>query len=199
MSLRRFFHYHPRMRDFDLLHLAGIAWLIWALYWMVAAWFVNATRSSKKLILRATHLIPLYAGFFLIFNSHPFIHGRLYHSQPIRIAGFVLELAGLLFAVWARVHLGRYWSGIITVKVDHELIRSGPYGLVRHPIYSGMFAAVVGTAVVAATADAFVGSVLILIAFLIKIRREETFMTREFGEKYQQYKAQVCALVPHVY
>jgi len=187
------------MWNLDLLQLAGITWLIWALYWMIAARFVNAARSSEGVLLRATHLVPLYAGFILIFTGHPIIHGKLYHSQLIRIAGFALVLAGLLFAVWARIHLGKNWSGIITLKVDHELIRTGPYHLVRHPIYSGMFTAVVGTAIIAGTVDAFVGAVLILIAFLIKMRREESFLMREFGETYVRYKAQVSALVPYVF
>jgi protein-S-isoprenylcysteine O-methyltransferase Ste14 len=187
------------MKKPDLIELAGAAWLLWVTYWTIAARFVNATRYSEPLLLRATHLVPLYAGFFLIFNAHPFIHGRLYFNQSIRIAGLTVVLAGLLFAVWARVHLGRYWSGIITLKERHELIRSGPYQYVRHPIYSGMFAATVGSAVIAATPDAFLGSVLILVAFLIKIKREESLLMRQFGEKYQQYKTQVSALLPFVY
>ena len=188
------------MHEHDLLQLVALAWILWAAYWFIAGLKVNATRSSEGLLLRATHLVPLAIGFFLIFDAaHPYIYGRLYHSQPIRVAGFVLALAGLLFAVWGRIHLGKYWSGIITLKEGHELIRTGPYRFVRHPLYTGFLTAVVGSAIVSATADAFVGCALIMAAYLIKIRREESVLMREFGDKYQQYRTQVRALVPYVY
>jgi protein-S-isoprenylcysteine O-methyltransferase Ste14 len=187
------------MKNPDLLLWAGGAWLLWSAYWFIAARSVNAARSSEGLALRATHLLPALVGFFLIFDAHPFIYGRMYHSQSIRIAGFALVLAGLLFAVWARIHLGKYWSGIITLKEGHELIRTGPYRFVRHPLYTGFLAAVVASAVVAATGDALVGCVVILVAYLIKIHREESVLLREFGEKYQQYKSDVSALVPFLY
>ncbi|HEY7116130.1 MAG TPA: isoprenylcysteine carboxylmethyltransferase family protein [Tepidisphaeraceae bacterium] len=147
------------------------------------------------------HVLPLVAAFLLIFHhfGRGLIYGRLYDSRPLELVGVAMTLAGHSLAVWARVHLGRYWSGMITLKEDHELIRTGPYRWARHPIYSGFLLAVLGSAIAAGTGDAFIGFGLILIALLIKMRREEALMTREFGEQYQRFRREVAALVPFVY
>lgn len=173
-------------------------WLAWAVYWFVAARFVQATRSSEGVLARMQHLLPLLVGFFLIFHGlpRPILYGKLYHSRAVGYVASALTAGGLLFAVWGRVHLGRYWSGIITLKEGHRLVRSGPYRLVRHPLYTGFLAAVLATAVAAATVDAFVGFAIILAAYVVKIRREEGVLTREFGQEYVRFKAEVPALVP---
>ena len=110
--------------------------------------------------------------------------------------GVALLAAGLLFAVWARVHLGRNWSGAVTVKEGHELIRTGPYKLTRHPIYSGLLLAVIGTAITSGTLRAWVGVVIIAIAFAVKVRAEERFMRETFPGEYERYCEEVPALVP---
>jgi protein-S-isoprenylcysteine O-methyltransferase Ste14 len=185
----------------DMLAIAGWMWLIFAAYWFVAARFVKATKLRETRLHRLQHVIPLAIGFFLIFQRgwSGILWGRLYASRPVAITGIVVTAAGLLFAVWARVHLGRNWSGIVTLKQDHELIQSGPYRFVRHPIYTGYLTAVLGAAIVAETGDALVGFAIILVALLFKMGREETFMTREFGDEYQEYKQRVARLVPYVY
>jgi protein-S-isoprenylcysteine O-methyltransferase Ste14 len=117
----------------------------------------------------------------------------------VELAGLAITAGGLLFAVWARVHLGGNWSGIVTLKKDHELIRSGPYRFVRHPIYTGYLGGVLGAAIVAETGDAFIGFAIVLVALLFKMRREEAFLTGEFGEEYQAYKREAATLVPFIY
>ena len=93
-------------------------------------------------------MIPLGAGFWLIFHSDkPYFAGWLYDSPAIGWTGTALTAAGLLFTVWARTHLGKYWSGIITLKQVHKLIRTGPYRIVRHPIYTGFLTAALGSAI----------------------------------------------------
>jgi protein-S-isoprenylcysteine O-methyltransferase Ste14 len=119
-------------------------------------------------------------------------------SLVIEVLGTVLTILGLCFTVWARVHLGRYWSGIITLKQGHRLIRTGPYQLTRHPIYTGLLAAVLGTAIAASTGDAFVGFVVFTAAYVVKARREEALLTREFGDEYTRFKQEVPTLVPLV-
>jgi len=181
--------------------MAADLWVAWALYWFIAAQSVNAAKSSEGVLLRLTHLVPLASGFFLIFHEapRPFIYGPLYHAAPLRWLGAALTFAGLLFAVWARVHLGKYWSGIITLKEGHELIRTGPYRLVRHPLYTGFLSAVAGTALAVGTGDALAGFVVILVAYLIKMHREDSLLAATFGESYRLYKKEVRALVPFVY
>jgi protein-S-isoprenylcysteine O-methyltransferase Ste14 len=184
-----------------MLAIAGWMWLIWAIYWFIAARFVKATRLKESRRERLQHVVPLVIGFLLIFHrgQSGILCGRLYASRPVELAGLAITAGGLLFAVWARVHLGGNWSGIVTLKKDHELIRSGPYRFVRHPIYTGYLGGVLGAAIVAETGDAFIGFAIVLVALLFKMRREEAFLTGEFGEEYQAYKREAATLVPFIY
>jgi protein-S-isoprenylcysteine O-methyltransferase Ste14 len=123
----------------------------------------------------------------------------LYNNPGSRYAGDAITFFGLLFTVWARVHLGLYWSGEITLKVGHRLIRTGPYRLVRHPIYTGFLLAALGSAISAATGDALLGAVLVILALVVKLRREESLLIGEFGDEYRQFKLQTPALLPLIY
>jgi len=172
------------------------------IFWFAAAIFARKTQSSESILGRLQHVLPLYAAYFLIFNRHRyfFIYGELYDTgwkNWIVYPGFLLMAAGLAFTVWARLHLGRYWSGIITLKEGHKVITTGPYGWVRHPIYTGWLAAMLGSAIIAGTLDGFLGFELVVLAFVIKLHREERLLTAELGEEYRQYMRQVpSALVP---
>ena len=110
--------------------------------------------------------------------------------------GLLMVVAGLAFAVWARMHLGRNWSGTVTVKENHELIRSGPYAIVRHPIYTGLLLAILGTAIVLGEWRGLLAFCFFTITFLLKLRREERFMEESFPDTYPSYRAQVPALIP---
>jgi protein-S-isoprenylcysteine O-methyltransferase Ste14 len=94
------------------------------------------------------------------------------------------------------VHLGGNWSGSVTVKEGHELIRSGPYAYVRHPIYTGLLAAVLGTVIVSDTVRAVIGLAIIAAALVRKLYTEERFMCETFTGQYQRYSAEVPALIP---
>ncbi|HEY5254881.1 MAG TPA: isoprenylcysteine carboxylmethyltransferase family protein, partial [Acidobacteriaceae bacterium] len=116
----------------------------------------------------------------------------------VQYVGVLLLLLGLLFAVWARFVLGRNWSGIVTVKEDHTLITRGPYAWVRHPIYTGILLALLGTAVTLGTILNFVEVPVVAFAFWLKLRTEERFMLETFGEQYAAYRHHVKALIPYV-
>ena len=103
---------------------------------------------------------------------------------------------GLSFAVWARVHLGKYWSSMPAIKMDHKLIRTGPYNLVRHPIYTGILFGIAGTAIIIGEPLGLIAFILILVVYLWKIRMEEKYLQEEFGEDYVRYKKEVPALIP---
>ncbi|MGA8670162.1 MAG: isoprenylcysteine carboxylmethyltransferase family protein, partial [Terracidiphilus sp.] len=105
---------------------------------------------------------------------------------------------GLLFAVWAREHLGRNWSRSVTIKQDHELITSGPYAVVRHPIYTGILTGFLGTAIALSQVRGFIAFVLIFLVFWIKLRMEEQWMRSQFGETYATYAHRTAALVPYL-
>lgn len=145
--------------------------------------------------------MPIYLGFFLIFhgNIHGVVSGRWTGQPAVQYCGSALTAIGLLFSVWARVHLGRNWSGIITLKEGHRLIRTGPYRLVRHPVYTGLLLAVIGSAMAVGTWDALFGVAIILLALLLKLRREETLLTTQFGEEYRAFKRETPALVPFIF
>ena len=113
--------------------------------------------------------------------------------------GAVITVSGLLFAVWARDHLGRNWSRSVTIKQDHELITSGPYAVVRHPIYTGILVGFLGSAIAMAEVRGFVVLVLIFLVFWAKLRMEEKWMHAEFGETYDSYVRRSAALVPYLF
>ena len=108
-------------------------------------------------------------------------------------------VAGLLFAVWARVHLGRNWSSSVTIKQGHELITTGPYAVVRHPIYTGILAGILGTAIALSQVRGFIALVIFFLIFWFKLRMEEQWMSSQFGETYATYSHQTAALVPYVF
>jgi protein-S-isoprenylcysteine O-methyltransferase Ste14 len=178
------------------------AWAAFFVCWWIAGLFVNRTRYSDGRLRRLQYGVPMYAGFFLIFHNWSalhFFHGRLYDSDLVRWIGNIATIGGHLFAAWARFTLGRLWSGWITLKEGHRLVRSGPYRFARHPLYTGFLAATLGSVLVVATGDALVGGVLVFAAIFLKLKREESLLTKEFGDEYLQFKEEVSALVPFVY
>ena len=118
--------------------------------------------------------------------------------RPPRIAGVLVTVAGLLFAVWARVHLGKNWSGRPMIKVGHQLIRSGPYQYVRNPIYTGILVGLIGTAMVIGYWIVVFAVGVGFVAFLGKIREEEKLLLETFGEEYVRYRREVKALIPFI-
>ena len=119
-------------------------------------------------------------------------------SAGVETLGIAITAAGLLFTIWARTYLGRNWSGTVTVKVGHQLIRSGPYRWVRHPIYSGLILATIGTAIVRGQVRGIVAVVLLWIGFVMKSRIEERVMAATFGPEYEEYSRTTGAIVPRL-
>ena len=129
----------------------------------------------------------------------PWLQHRFIPRTPaIAITAIVITLAGMAFAVWARVYLGSNWSSIPTIKEQHQLIRSGPYRLVRHPIYSGILLALVGTFLANGKVRGALAVILLWIGWLVKSRVEEEFMMRTFGAEYSEYRRTTGALFPRV-
>jgi protein-S-isoprenylcysteine O-methyltransferase Ste14 len=189
----------PVHRDFHR-HLIGFLWLAWALYWALSALSNKATQRRESIGSRASYVVPLIVGGLLIAWHDlpaPGLNLRLWpRPLPVYWIGVAILAAGLVFAVWARVHLGRNWSGSVTVKEGHELIRSGPYAYVRHPIYTGLLAAVLGTVIVSDTVRAVIGLAIIAAALVRKLSTEEGFMRETFPDQYPRYSAEVPALIP---
>ena len=177
-------------------------WVAWMIYWWVSASKVKTTVRSESLASRAAHIVPLVAaGILVMLSTRPW--GFLFDRMlPLSLVTFWIGAAilatGLAFAVWARVYLGRNWSGIVTLKQDHELIRGGPYAVVRHPIYTGILIAFVGTAIARGEWRGLLAVVIVFASLWRKLKLEERWLGEAFGESYSKYRAEVSALVPYL-
>lgn len=181
--------------------LIPCAWWSFAAYWLISALWVRKTKVMESPISRVLHL-SLCTGALLIFAfrdalPRPLTWQLWPRNEFTFWAGAVVMLAGLAFAVWARIHLGRFWSGSITLKEGHRLIRSGPYRFVRNPIYTGIITGVAGTVITLGEACGLVALVIFFFACVWKIQREQRLLAGEFGEEYADYCRTVPALVPY--
>jgi len=189
----------------DLLYqyVIPFLWLASAVYWVLSASRVKATAREESIASRTAHLVPMAVAVLLLFapRSLPWgvIGERMFAGGPAtHWIGAAAVAAGLAFAAWARVHLGKNWSGTVTVKSDHELIRSGPYRFVRHPIYSGGLFAMAGTVVARGEWRGLLAVLIMFAAVWWKLQREELWMGEAFGENYAKYRSEVSALIPFV-
>lgn len=185
-------------------HLIQAAWFTFIAYWAIHALTAKAAVRSEPFVLRLLkHWLPLMVGTCLVL---PWRGGedtllRLRFAPPgeaLPILGAVLVWAGVLFAIWARTILGRNWSAVVQVKQDHELVERGPYRWVRHPIYTGLLMAYLGTALAQAEWRGLLGTAIIGVSFWFKLRLEERWMRETFGARYEDYMRRVKALVPGV-
>ena len=140
------------------------------------------------------------AALLLLFIPIPGLSQRFLPTASFIVpTGLAIHVGSILLAVWARQHLGRNWSGAITLKVDHQLIRTGPYRFVRHPIYTAMLGMFVGTAIVSGAIHALVAVAIIGIAYWRKIGLEERRLGEAFGTAYDAYRRQTWAIIPGLY
>ena len=172
-------------------------------YWIVRTKRSGAKEKGEGNAFRVLRLTILVVTFALLFSSWlrigPLGWRFVPRNQAIEIAGTIMAVAGLTITVWAREHLGRNWSDKVEIKVDHELIRSGPYAHMRHPIYSGFLLAAIGTVVAFGQVRGLLATSLALLVMLQKIRLEETYMTEQFRGEYLSYQRKVKALIPFVW
>lgn len=196
------------MASFVLLHMADhfhsavtYLWSALWLYWLVTAFTAKQSIRRQTFASRLIQSVPVIIAFSLLFARRTWphwLHLRIFPKSDLALlwTGTLLTAAGVAFALWARLWIGRNWSGTITIKDQHELIQNGPYSLVRHPIYTGLLTAFLGTALVNGEVRGLIGFLLIAIGFGAKLRMEETFMTQQFGNTYLEYKDRVKAVVP---
>jgi protein-S-isoprenylcysteine O-methyltransferase Ste14 len=185
--------------NFVYRYLFASLWLGWGLYWWALSRNVKPVARTEPVSSRLAHIVPLLIAAILI--GMPRIPLTAL-GRPLPLAawpfwiGAVLTAAGLLFTVWARVHLGTNWSGVVTVKENHELIQSGPYAIVRHPIYTGLLIAFVGSAIARGEWRGVLAVAIVLWAFWRKLHTEERYMREQFGDTYRAYSERVPALIP---
>jgi protein-S-isoprenylcysteine O-methyltransferase Ste14 len=180
------------------------AWVLWLVIWVALSGRVKRVARRESLWLRAAHIGPMVLAVFLLLFSTP--HGDTWlerHVLPRRDwmlnAGAMLVVSGLALAVWARLILAGNWSGTVTLKHGHELIQTGPYAWVRHPIYTGLLTAMLGNAIAIDEIRGVLALAVITAAFLKKLRTEEAFMRDAFGNQYAEYGSHTAALIPGLY
>jgi len=183
-----------------LPYLFPTIWLLWGVYWLIESRAVKANVWVESLPSRLMHIVPLIVAVLLFLPPTMPMLGLDRRFLPWSLstfwAGFVVTVAGLLFTVWARRHLASNWSGDVTLKLEHELITSGPYAWVRHPIYTGLLVGFIGSAVSLGEWRGILAVLLVGSSFWRKLRTEERGMRQLFGERYLNYERRVSALIP---
>jgi protein-S-isoprenylcysteine O-methyltransferase Ste14 len=179
------------------LWISAALWLAFTIYWSAGAKRSAPSASRESPRSRQFHQTLMNLSLVLLFARIPGLTQRLWPGRMVFVvAGLLLHLLCVLLAVWARRHLGRFWSGEIAAKQGHELIRSGPYRKLRHPIYTAMVGMCLATALVSGELHAAAGVALMAAAYVRKIRLEERNLEQLFGAVYADYRKQTWALVP---
>ena len=180
--------------------LLALIWLAWVISWVVASFWSGRTKAHVPTLSSLAYRIPILLGAILFMPWS----GRLLGETPLYHVGnlgtyalAVVVVLGISFTWWARIHLGHFWSNAITHKEDHKIIDTGPYGLVRHPIYTGLIGAMLATGIAIGTITALLGTLLITFGLWRKARMEEGFLTTELGaDAYGAYCRRVPMLIP---
>ncbi len=183
-------------------YLFPAMWLVYTAYWWAISTDVKETTRREPGASRFVRMVLLLGALALLWLP----------SVPVAVlnkrflppgtwwfwCGAAVTVGGMLFSVWARRHLGKNWSQAVTLKEDHEFITSGPYALVRHPIYTGLLLAIVGCALARGEWRGVLAVALVFGALWQKLKLEEKWMRVQFGESYEAYSRRVAALVPHI-
>ncbi|HWG19676.1 MAG TPA: isoprenylcysteine carboxylmethyltransferase family protein [Terracidiphilus sp.] len=179
-----------------------VVWIVFLIYWQIRAADTKTTQRLEPLAPRILRVFIFLIAILLLSIPRvplPWLYRPLWPSGLLPFwLGAAVAIAGILFAVWAREHLGRNWSRSVTIKQSHELITTGPYAVVRHPIYTGVLAGFLGMAIAVAQVRGLIAFVLIFFALWLKLRMEEQWMRSHFGETYGTYARRTAALVPYL-
>ena len=179
------------------------AWFVTLAIWLISAFSTKRNARMEQISSGITHRLPVVVSYILLFARNMklgVLDSRFVpETIPWAFAGAVLAVAGLSFSILARFVIGRNWSSAVAVKQDHELIQTGPYRLVRHPIYSGFLLGALGAALGFGELRDFLAVLLIFLAWKIKSLGEERFMLAQFGLQYSDYMRRVKGLIPFVW
>ncbi len=180
--------------------LVTVPWVVILVYWIVSALRTRDTVQTESFASRFAIVFIEVTGFVLLFHHAAgigFLGTRFMHRTLASVViGSVLTWMGIGLAIWARYHLAEYWSARVTIKEGHQLIRTGPYARLRHPIYSGLVLAAIGSALVIDQWRCVLGLCLIVTGFCIKARKEEAMLTRQFGDAFREHQKQAGFLIP---
>ena len=177
-------------------------WVVFWVYWTVSTRRLHAPKRQASLTFTMLNTLLLYVGFVFALISRVHLGPLSFRFVPeaiyVQVAGTALVVTGVGLAIWSRWVLGANWSGAVRIVEGQQLVRTGPYAVVRNPIYSGMALGVLGTAVVGGMIGGLIGFVLVTAALWQKGRMEEGFLLAEFGDEYAAYQREVKFPIPFV-
>jgi len=181
---------------------ASWLWLTLGTVWLVM-WF--GMKKAKKVETpweMAKHGLPVMLGFWLLYEKSwnwSWLNLKLFPAAPaVWWIGLALTAIGVAISIWARLTLGANWSGVVTLKKGHELIRKGLYRWIRHPIYTGILIGFIGTALIKGHLRGWIGFVIVWATFYFKARREENFLRQEFGDGFEEHARHTGMFLPRV-
>ena len=182
----------------------NVVWIVALIVWAAGSLTTKRTSRAQSVGSRLIQTAWFILAFLLLFNDTlrfgPLAWRFLPRSSVFDYVGLVLTVAGVAFAICARFFLGRNWSGTVTIKRNHTLIRTGPYAVVRHPIYAGLSLAILGTAIAIGEIRGLAATGAAMVGMRLKSRLEEAFMMEQFGAEYAQYRKDVrAAMIPFVW
>jgi protein-S-isoprenylcysteine O-methyltransferase Ste14 len=182
------------------LEMASLLWTLLMLVWLVLWFGMKRAKKRETWWERLEHVVPVLLAFWLLFGKPwKVLEARLFPETPVSLwVGVLVTALGVGISIWARVSLKANWSGTVTLKKDHELIRKGLYRWIRHPIYTGMLVGFVGTELIKGNAPGVLGFALLWLSFYIKARREENFLRQEFGEGFEEHARQTGMFLPRL-
>lgn len=177
-------------------------WAGYLAYWQLMSRGSKNSEREEPRLKRLVRLVALLCAAALLAYPRIPLPVLGWRFLPVGDFGFwvgaAITAGGLLFSIWARRHLGTNWSQAVTVKEDHELITSGPYAMVRHPIYTGLLTAFAGSAIARGEWRGLLAIVLVVIVLWRKLRLEEEWMQSRFGDAYETYARRVRRLMPYI-
>jgi protein-S-isoprenylcysteine O-methyltransferase Ste14 len=181
--------------------IAYWSWIVLFIVWLPGYFTGKRTIQRPNPVRRVVAMLFIIAAFIFLFSNQAQSTAIQITPQTVGfgIAGLMIDLFFVGFAIWARVTLGKNWSNAIALKEGHELVQRGPYAIVRHPIYTGMLFAVLGVALTLGSLSGYIAVVLFLVGVLIRIRDEDALMARQFPSEHAAYRARTKALVPFVW
>lgn len=185
-------------------HALRITWLVIVGYWLWAARSAKPIEQQESLAKRLlAYWLPLLIAVLLLgpgdwFGHSPLREQFVPHTTLVYSIGLALAILGAALAIFSRALLGRNWSATVQLKQDHELVTSGPYRLIRHPIYTGLLSLFLGNAVMVGDWRGLLAVAIVFASFWRKLRLEELWLAAHFGEPYRLYQVRTKALIPAV-